>query len=408
MVNVEQWAEIRRLRFVDELSIREIARRTRRNRRTVDRAIASAGPPRYRRPAKGSKLDPYGPEIRKLLSDEPQMPSQRIRELITELGYSGGKTICDDYVREVRPLFTRTYQRTVYRPGEVLQFDLWRPKREIPVGYGQTRLGYVVVCALGYSRAGAGTLVFSKRAGDILYGVWRCLARLGGLPERLVTDREGSLHKGGGLPSDQFLAFAGALGVEPVILDASDCQAKGMVERLQGFIETSFEPGRLFASEIDFQDQLDGWFDGRANTRQHRTLCERPVDRLARERASLRGLPESPPETDERFVVRVPAQPYLRVDTNDYSVDPAYAGRRVEVRASQREVTATTLGGGELAASHRRAFARHLTLTDPAHQAKLDLMRQARRAAHGPLRAAGSQEIEVELRDLARYDALVA
>lgn len=406
MVNVEQWAEIRRLRFVDELSIREIARRTRRNRRTVDRAIALAGPPRYKRPAKGSKLDPYRPEIRKLLKDLPEMPSQRIRELITELGYSGGKTICDDYVREMRPLYSRTYQRTVYRPGELLQFDLWRPKREIPVGYGQTRPGYVVVCALGYSRAGAGTLVFSKRADDILYGVWRCLARLGGLPEQLVTDREGSLHKGGGLPSDQFFAFAGALGVEPVILDPGDCQAKGMVERLQGFIETSFEPGRLFASEIDFQDQLDGWFDGRANTRQHRTLRERPVDRLERE--SLRALPGSPPETDERFVVRVPAQPYLRTDTNDYSVDPAFAGRRIEVRASREAIVATALGGGELAADHRRAFARHLTLTDPAHQAKLDLMRRARRGAHGTPRGVGSHEIEVELRDLARYDALVA
>jgi len=41
----------------------------------------------------------------------------------------------------VRPFFLdqRTYQRTVYRPGDVLQFDLWQPKREIPVGYGQTR-----------------------------------------------------------------------------------------------------------------------------------------------------------------------------------------------------------------------------------------------------------------------------
>jgi hypothetical protein len=52
------------------------------------------------------------------------------------LGYDGGKTITDDYVREVRPYFLdqRTYQRTD-RPGELLQFDLWQPRREIPVGY---------------------------------------------------------------------------------------------------------------------------------------------------------------------------------------------------------------------------------------------------------------------------------
>jgi hypothetical protein len=43
----------------------------------------------------------------------------------------------------------------------VLQFDLWQPKREIPVGYRQTRRGYVVVGVLGYSRFGAGALVLS-------------------------------------------------------------------------------------------------------------------------------------------------------------------------------------------------------------------------------------------------------
>ena len=64
-----------------------------------------------------------------------------------------------------------------------------------------------------------------------------------------------------------------------------------MIERLQGFMETSFEPGRAFANELDFQDQLDGWFDERANVRLHRSLRERPVDRLERERTLLRALP---------------------------------------------------------------------------------------------------------------------
>jgi hypothetical protein len=73
-------------------------------------------------------------------------------------------------VREVRQLFAamRSYQRTIYRPGEICQFDLWRPSREIPVGFGQTRVGYVVIACLGYSRAGAGALIFSKEAPDIL------------------------------------------------------------------------------------------------------------------------------------------------------------------------------------------------------------------------------------------------
>jgi hypothetical protein len=60
--------------------------------------------------------------------------------LIVPLGFDGGKTIVDDYVREVRPLFApapRTFQRTVYRPGEICQFDVWEPRAEVPVATGR-------------------------------------------------------------------------------------------------------------------------------------------------------------------------------------------------------------------------------------------------------------------------------
>jgi hypothetical protein len=86
------------------------------------------------------------------------------------------QTIVDDYVREARPLFVpaRAYQRTVYRPGEICQFDPWQPSRPIPVGFDRPA-GSVVIAWLGYSLAGAGALLFSKEAPDILWGVGRCL-----------------------------------------------------------------------------------------------------------------------------------------------------------------------------------------------------------------------------------------
>ena len=60
----------------------------------------------------------------------------------------------------------------------------------------------------------------------------------------------------------------------------------------------------------------------------------------------MRPLPGRLPDTDRRAVVRVPQQPYLRVDRNDYSVDPRFAGRRVELRVSQTEVTAVVYVSG--------------------------------------------------------------
>jgi transposase len=397
VVSVEQWAEIRRLYFVKRLSIKEIVRRTGHGRNTVRRALRSGEPPCYRRPPRPSKLDPFREEIQRLLRKEPRLPGKRVRELLEEQGYEGGKTILDDYLREVRPLFLRqrTFQRTRYRPGALCQFDLWQPSREIPVGSGQTRRGYVVVGCLPYSRAGAGALVFSKEAPDLLYGIGRCLVELGALPETLVWDREGALHAGDGRPTDPFAAFCGQLRVGWRFLEPHDPQSKGVVERLQGYLETSFEPGRSFAGPLDFQEQLDRWFGERANLRFHRTLRCRPADRLAEELTVMRPLPERMPDTDRRLVTRITPDPYVRVDSCDYSLDPRLVGRRVELRVSQREVLAACLDTGELACRHRRSFARHRTITALEHARALRELRGA------------PPEPEVETRPLARYDVLI-
>jgi hypothetical protein len=402
VVQVQEWAEIRAMRTVKGLSIKEIARRTGHSRNTIRAVLRSPEPPSYgpraRRP---SKLDPFKAKIHELLADDGAVPSQVIRDRITAAGYRGGKTILDDYVREMRPVFAppRTFQRTHYEPAELVQFDLWEPSAPIPVGHGQLRRGFVVSSCSGYSRAGAGALVFSKEAPDILWGMSRCLSALGALPGRVVWDREGAIHRGGGQPTDAFAAFCGSFGLGWVILDRGDCQAKGMLERLHDFIERSFEPARAFANELDFQDQLDHWFSERANARLHRGIRAVPAERLACEREVMRPLPQALPDLDRRFFTRVAAQPYLRWDTNDYSLEPRLAGRRVEVRISQREVRAAALDTGELAARHRRSFAKHLTFTDPAHQAELDRLRGERKRRH--------REPEVETRPLERYDRLI-
>jgi transposase len=393
---VEQWAEVRRLHFVRGLTQREIHRRTGLHRDTIRNAIKSDRPPKYERAPTGSKLDPFKDEIHQLLREDPKLPGQRVRELITALGFDGGKTIVDDYLREVRPLFAprpRTFQRTVYRPGEVCQFDLWEPRAQLPVGHGQTRRGWVVIACLGFSRAGAGALIFSKQAPDLLAGIARCLWSLGGLPQTLVWDRQAGLHARDGRPTEEFAGFCGQLKVDWRFCEAADPQAKGGVERLQGFAETNFEPGRVFLNEHDFQDQLDGWF-ARINARTHKTLRERPVDRLARELELMAPLAPQPPDVDRRWVLRVPPDPHLRFDTNDYSLDPGLVGQRVEVRVSQREVVAVALETGELACRHQRSFAKHRTITDLAHARTL--------------RAGRDVEPVVEIRPLARYDALIA
>jgi len=137
VVGVEQWAELRREHFVGGKSIKQLARSTGLSRNTVRRALRSETPPGYRRPPKAGVLEPFKADIHRLLRDDPRLPGVRVRELLEPLGCTAGKTVVDDYLREVRPLFApppRTFQRTIYRPGEICQFDVWQPRAEVAVG----------------------------------------------------------------------------------------------------------------------------------------------------------------------------------------------------------------------------------------------------------------------------------
>jgi hypothetical protein len=485
VVGVEQWAEIRRMHRVERLSIRAVHRRTGLHRDTIRRALAGNEPPRYRRPPGPSKLDPLKPWIEEQLRSDPSIPSKRLLQLAEELGYRGGKTIYDDYVREVRPRYRRrrTYQRTLYRPGELVQFDLFEPRAPIPVGHGQLRRGYLVTAELCWSRALAAALVFSKQFPDLAFGMSRCLGCLGALPEKLVWDREGAIHAGGGRPSEELVAFCGQLALGWVIIDPGDAEAKGLLERSHRFMRTSFAPGRSFANELDSRrsstsgqsgptpapiarrapcrpsDSSRSAGDGRPTDvyagfcgqlrvdwhlceladpeakglverlrlpreelRARAAVCESarlraPARRLVREgqrahaqdaarppdRPPRRGAPADAAATRARTRRRpalgdqggggpLPALRHLRLLAR-----PPPVGRRVEVRASQHEITAVCLDTGELCARHQRSFAKSRTITALEHA-------RALRERCGEPEA----ELQVEERPLAVYDALIA
>jgi transposase len=55
-------------------------------------------------------------------------------------------------------------------------------------------------------------------------------------------------------------AFRGVLGAKIHICDPGDPEAKGLVERANGYLATSFLPGRVFSSPADFNASWPtGW-----------------------------------------------------------------------------------------------------------------------------------------------------
>jgi transposase len=91
-----------------------LARRTGLSRNTVRAALRSDAPV-FRCPERSSKLDPFKDEVHRLFKDDPRLTGVRVRELIEPLGFAGGKSIVDDYVREIRPL-CNSAMATAVRP----------------------------------------------------------------------------------------------------------------------------------------------------------------------------------------------------------------------------------------------------------------------------------------------------
>ena len=112
--------------------------------------------------------------------------------------------------------------------------------------------------------------------------------------------------------------------------------------------------------------------------------------------AAMMALPPVLPDLDARRHLRLPADHWVRHHTNDYSVHPKAVGRRVQLRVDDASVVVTL--GAEVVARHDRVLARHVTVTDPAHDRARE---RARALAEAPKPAV---DTDVEVRDLAVYD----
>jgi len=333
------------------------------------------------------------------------MPATVIAERI---GWTRSLTVLKDRVRELRPLFAGVdpADRISYAPGEVAQCDLWFPPLPVPVGAGQARVLPVLAMTCGHSRITDAVMIPSRRGGDILAGMWEVIADWGACPRTLLWDREAAIG-GTGRLTVEAASFAGTLGVRIKLAPPRDPESKGLVERRNGFFETSFLPGRTFTSPFDFNAQISQWLAERANARHLRAIGARPVDLWPADRAAMVPLPPLSPQVGLTGRVRLGRDYYLRVDANDYSVDPRAIGRFVDWIATPARVVATC--AGQVVADHDRSWTNAATITDPHHQVTAKVLR-AELAERRAMQRQGTRSHPdghvVALRALPDYDAL--
>ncbi|MGH3498741.1 MAG: IS21 family transposase, partial [Nocardioidaceae bacterium] len=378
----------------DGVPQRQVARDLGIGRSTVERALASDRPPKYERPAVQSSFGLFEPLVRQLLKDTPDMPATVIAERV---GWRGSMSWFRDNVRRLRPEHRPVdpSDRLTWLAGDAAQCDLWFPPKKILLEDGSKTLLPVMVITAAHSRFMVAQMIPTRHTADLLLGMWELVQQLGRVPRRLIWDNESGIGRGK-RHAEGVGAFTGTLATTLQRLKPYDPESKGVVERRNGFFETSFMPGRDFASPADFNAQFADWLT-KANSRVVRTIKTRPVDRLDADRAAMLPLPPVAPVVGWVNRVRLGRDYYVRLDSSDYSVDPAVIGRFVDVNANLARVEVRH--EGRLVAGHDRVWARGMTITDPAHVAAAKVLReqfQRRRPAPDP-----HEEL---VRDLADYD----
>jgi transposase len=261
---------------------------------------------RKRRIGRPSKATPFADSVRAWLAETPTLPTQELLRRATESGYSGHKTAFYALVAGLRPPRTTPVVRFEGLPGEFSQHDFGHV--DVTFVDGRKKRVHFFASRLKYSRFVAVTLVDDERVETIV----RCLARdfvaFGGLPLMAVFDRPKTIvqKSGKGREVEQFNGtFAQAivdLGVGVEMCAPRSGNQKGTVERLVGWVKSSFFKHRKFQDDADLRAQLAAWHI-EVNTRTpSRATGVIPETRRQEELVRLRPIKVFP----EKLALRIP------------------------------------------------------------------------------------------------------
>ena len=287
------------------------------------------------------------------------MPTTLIAE---QIGWDQSLRVLLDKVTELRLEYLDQDQHVSapgYLPGEIAQCGFWFPPLEVPVGFGQTRSALqlpVLTMISSYSHWLSAVLIPTRKAEDLFPGWWELLQQLGSVPRILTWDSEVAIGRWQGGKEEitaECTEFCRSLGTRVTIGTPADPETRGLIERAYDQMERYFLPGRTFISPVDFNTQLHDWL-AITNVRRQAPGYS-PAERIDADRQAMLPLPLIPPVTGWRVSMRAGPRALVCFDSNYYSIDPALAGREIELTADLNQVK--VLCEGELAAEHERIWA---------------------------------------------------
>lgn len=380
MIKGEEWFMIRDL-YKKGLSISEISRKTKHDRKTIRRIISSDQIPKMKeRPQRPSKLDPFKGYLRKRMDLGVFNCVKLLRE-IKEMGYQGQYSILKDYIKPFRQS-----QKAVIRyetlPGYQAQVD-WGTVGKMYDERGVLKTVYCFLLTLSYSRYMYIEFTFRADTRAFIRGHLNAFNYFGGLTERILYDNTKCAklvyEDGSTTLNPLFSDFASCFCFTPKFCKPYSPQTKGKVESGIKYVKGNFCLGEVFESLEDMNDKRWGWLDKIANSRVHGTTGEVIRKRFEKEKEKLLPLrPHMVFDTSLYSLRKIGRDCLVSYQGCRYSVPHRYASKTCLVK-DKEDGFISILVNNQTVANHRLSKEKNRTILVNSHYQGIEAKRASRR-----------------------------
>jgi transposase len=348
---------------------------------TLHARIREEGPhvaPRKIIPARPSMLDPFKPEVERLLQKYPDAKGIRVLEELRSMGFQGGITLVRRHIAQLRE---KRAQPPVVRfetsPGRQGQMD-WSPYRLKLRGGAQIE----VLCfsyILAFSRRHFIDFTLHRDFHTLIRRHVDAFHHYGGVVRECLYDNEKTVvlrwEAGQPVYNPAFLRFITHYQCRPVACRPRTPQTKGKIERPFQYIESSLLNCREFDDLDDLRACARWWMANKSDLHLHDTTRRTPLELFVeQEKDALLPLPAHDYDTAEIAYVVGRDEGSVVFQTNRYSIPPQLVGSILTLRATESQV--------ELYDPQMNRLALHPRLPEGAHlKNELDEHKDAPREA---------------------------
>lgn len=299
---------------------------------------------------KSSRIDPFIPLIRELLSDSSLQKFHYKTNLYQYLVDNHGLDVASSTFRhfiknheEFNKYFSKSNKtskavkcmRYETSPGEQAQIDWKEDFKFLTTDKGHVDLN-IFVFILGFSRYSIYYVSLDKRQSTIFAFLSDAFKKLGGVPRVIVTDNlktvmdkaRSEYYKGS--INAKFYEFAKDYGFKVQACIANRPQTKGKIESQMKILdELDAYQGKLSYKElIDKVEKINL----RKNMTIHQGTSKTPISLLEKDKGSLKPLPSK--EIRSRYqnhqsIVKVNESSMISYKSNQYSLPTKYIGKTV-------------------------------------------------------------------------------